>query len=231
MLCKKQEELRYSLYKIIDECFSDAVGVSLGFGSFWQNYHLLRDDSDVDFFVLLNSFPKINNLYLFCDKLDVLRKSIKYTLSCHLFVGSLHHLVSGEDNIIRILNIYSPEKSEPVNIMGSERIDLLSTIRISLESVDDILQLNLFRTTRFILRDFVANSGKISYELLFQKYKQLNKFFECYKFANNKFFNENKSGKIEMLEIALADMEPKEICARNMLELVKRFNDIVLDGK
>ncbi len=225
---KEQIELKSILYKIINHCFCDNALFSLGFGSFWQKYDQLTASSDIDFFILLKKFPNLNDLMSFNDLLLKYQVSIRYQLSCHLFVGSIHDIVCGEDNIIRILNIYSSGKDSPVIIWGDESINLLEKVGNYEENIENILRQNLFRTTRFFLQQFISSHGNINQNTLCEKYKQLIRFSECYEFVNEQYLHNKKNAVISQIRNAFKLIEFNSFNTNQIYSLIKQINDIVI---
>ena len=223
-----QENVRLKLKKLIACCFNDRCILSLGFGSFWQKYSSLRLDSDIDFFILLRSFPSIEDVLHFCNCLSELQKGIPYVISCHLFVGAIQDLLSGEDNVMRILNIYSYGKSAPVVIAGDVSTNLLNQIKDYEENIKGILRSNLFRTTRFFLQEFVSGNGHMSEAVLRTKYKQLIRFAECYELANDMYFHNQETEVVKQMKIAIEDQKIRDLNAENIYDLVKQYNDLLL---
>ena len=139
----------YSLYRPIDELQNDeqqsiaaairtAVGETLsgsnvvcvlGFGSFWQRYGVLRDGSDIDFFVLVSREPSASTIRAFGDALR--RFNARWPWSPHLFVGTVEDVANGPENIIRCLTIHERELAAPVLLLGHINGTLLNFVQTS----------------------------------------------------------------------------------------------------
>lgn len=225
-----QHETKAFLRRLIDIYLKDDVLLSLGFGSFWQNYDGLNSSSDIDFFVLLNSLPTMGSLLSFSNELSGY-KITPFPLSCHIFVGAIDDLLISEDNVMRLLNIYAPPKKRPVILYGRDDIDLLVKFKNYNTEIRTILRANLFRTTRFFLYEFVSTQGNPTQEALLEKYKQAKRFQECFEYANTRFWGHNETGICRLLKDAIDEVERnsvKTFRTHDIYDLFSKYCKIVL---
>ena len=133
----------------------------LGFGSFWQNYTRLRDNSDIDFFVLLKAVPQVERIAKFGGDLRdaAAHMSLAYPFSPQIFVGSLRDVASGPENIVRCLTIHDKHIEPPVVLIGSRDIHLLSLI--DSKKLIEWFRQSLFGITRH-LYNYIANPSRIN---------------------------------------------------------------------
>lgn len=224
---KEKEILKFGIREAVFHSFSKDVVIVMGFGSYWQMPEQLNSNSDIDFFVLLKREPDIEQVL--CFKKAIYALNYSYILSPHIFVGSLPDLVRGEDNFIRILNIYDPKRQLPEIIAGDENINLLELHSYSNEQVLEMLKANLFRTTRFFNKEILLHLSEVDTQFLSDKAKQIHRFIETFHIADELVWQKKKQMVTKELNYLYHEFEKrKELSISSVMQLLHDVNNIVL---
>lgn len=197
---KKKEIVSFPPYRKIDELstsqkefagkFSEVViknipqtNIILGFGSFWQKPDSLRQDSDIDLFILTNHQPRADLVAeLGNDINENVQESIpEYKINAHLFVGEISEVANGAENFIRCLTIHDRTIDPPAIIHSNlPKFHLLNLIKRN--KIDDWFQEALFNISRHFNTELLAKGTSIITNEDFKKTQQ--KFLQRYIQAN-----------------------------------------------
>ena len=175
---KKMKSSKQEVKKHIISCVNKTLTIQptmcVGFGSFWQCQNKLKEDSDIDIFLLFSKLPSLNEIIEFKSLLQ--DNSFDYEISIQIFVGNKEDLVSGDENILRILTMYAKDRDKPFFIIGKE-VNLLKMIDLdNIEKINEALRRYLFKITRLYTKNINKNNTFNQY-----KEKEIQRLYEAIK--------------------------------------------------
>lgn len=158
---KKQDMIKDRIIDCI-KIFGENAYYSIGFGSYWQDYERFNLNSDIDFFVLLHQEPSVHELFCFYEGIKNLSFQFQHHFSSQLFVGEKKQIFIGSDNIFRLLTVLG-RKDKIVEIVNNIDFDIYNEFNNIIKRVNivELIQHEIFKTTRFYNRDFYKFIDKI----------------------------------------------------------------------